>query len=166
MSTGVYRTTSWALIDQAIVSGGNFLTNLVLIRTLVPSAYGAYALVLNAMLFLNNLHTNMIAYPVCMAGARADDQQLRGITTGDLLVTLMASRNQCSALITITCFFWLISESLNSCCYRSRPALAAPGDPADRIRFPAGLQARAPRRRRELPGTGRSGGNNLLASRA
>jgi O-antigen/teichoic acid export membrane protein len=103
MSTGVYKTTSWALFDQAIVSGGNFLTNLVLIRTLAPPSYGAYALVLNAMLFLNNLHTNMIAYPVCMAGAGADEEQLRGVATGGLLATLMAAGIN-AVLITIACF--------------------------------------------------------------
>jgi O-antigen/teichoic acid export membrane protein len=103
MKTGVYRTTSWALCDQAIVSGGNFLTNLVLIRTLAPSSYGAYALILNAVLFLNNLHTNMVAYPVCIQGARSDDEGLRGVATGGVLATLLGL--VVSALvITAACF--------------------------------------------------------------
>ena len=146
MSIAVYRTTSWALFDQAVVSGGNFLTNLVLIRTLVPSSYGAYALVLNAMLFLNNLHTNMIAYPVCMAGATADDQQLRGVATGGLLATLMAVGIN-AVLITIACFsihkqslipvvigavlLWQLQETLRTV-FISRLAYkrALPGDAA------------------------------------
>jgi O-antigen/teichoic acid export membrane protein len=144
MSAGVYRTTSWALLDQAIVSGGNFLTNLVLIRTLVPSSYGAYALVLNAMLFLNNLHANMIAYPVCMAGASSNDEQLRGVATGGLLATLMAVVTN-ATLITVACFsihrrslipvvigallFWQLQETLRTV-FASRLAYqrAVPGD--------------------------------------
>jgi O-antigen/teichoic acid export membrane protein len=102
MSTGAYRTTSWALFDQAIVSGGNFLTNLVLIRTLAPTSYGAYALILNAVLFLNNLHTNMVAYPVCMRGARSDEEALRGVATGGLLATLIGVVIN-AALITAAC---------------------------------------------------------------
>ena len=129
MSTGVYRTTSWALFDQAVVSGGNFLTNLALIRTLVPSSYGAYALILNAMLFLNNLHTNMVAYPVCMAGAKSGDEQLRRVATGGLIATLLAVLTN-AVLITIACFsihkqslipvvtgailFWQLQETLRT----------------------------------------------------
>jgi O-antigen/teichoic acid export membrane protein len=129
MSKGVYRTTTWALFDQAIVSGGNFLTNLVLIRTLAPASYGAYALVLNALLFLNNLHTNMVAYPVCIRGARSDDEALRGVATGGLLATLIGvSAN--AVLVTVACLsihraslipivvvaalFWQLQETLRT----------------------------------------------------
>jgi O-antigen/teichoic acid export membrane protein len=90
-SAGIYRTTVWALCDQAIVSGGNFLTNLVLIRSLSPPSYGVYALLLNLLLFLNNLHAAMIAYPTCIIGARSDPQALRGVATGGLLATLSAA---------------------------------------------------------------------------
>jgi O-antigen/teichoic acid export membrane protein len=129
MSTGVYRTTTWALCDQAIVSGGNFLTNLVLIRTLAPSSYGGYALLLNAMLFANSLHTNMVAYSVCVRGAQSDDEALRGVATGGLIATLSGVAIN-AVLITAACFsihrsslipivvgavlFWQLQETLRT----------------------------------------------------
>lgn len=102
MSSGTYKTAAWALLDQAVVSGGNFLTNLVLIRAFVPSAYGAYALILNAILFLNNLHANMIAYPVCMRGARSNRQGLREVATSGLLITMCAGLVN-TALVIAAC---------------------------------------------------------------
>lgn len=110
MATGGYRTTVWALADQAIVSGGNFLTNLVLIRTLAPSSYGAYALILNAVLFLNTLQSNMVVYPVCMLGAKSTDEELSGIATGGLLATTLGSAVNLLAI-------------LGACLYVHRPSL-------------------------------------------
>jgi O-antigen/teichoic acid export membrane protein len=129
MSNDIYRTTTWALCDQAIVSGGNFLTNLVLIRTLSPSSFGAFALLLNAVLFLNNLHTNMVAYPVCIRGAKSDDDTLGEVATGGLLATAMGLA-VIALLITAACLsiqrsflipivigatlFWQLQETLRT----------------------------------------------------
>ncbi|MGB9471410.1 MAG: hypothetical protein WBQ59_18845 [Candidatus Acidiferrum sp.] len=129
MTKDVYRTTTWALCDQAIVSGGNFLTNLVLIRTLSPSSFGAFALLLNAVLFLNNLHTNMVAYPVCIRGAKSDDNTLGDVATGGLLATIIGLVVS-TVLITVACLsiqrlflvpivvgatlFWQLQETLRT----------------------------------------------------
>jgi O-antigen/teichoic acid export membrane protein len=129
MSTGVYRTTTWALLDQAIVSGGNFLTNLVLIRTLAAPSYGAYALILNAILFLNNLHANMVTYPVCIRGARADAQGVGEVATGGLLATVLGTPVIAAVIIAACVYihlprlipvviaatlFWQIQETLRT----------------------------------------------------
>jgi O-antigen/teichoic acid export membrane protein len=127
MGTAEYRTTIWALSDQAVVSGGNFLTNLVLIRALAPPSYGAYALVLNAVLFANTLQSNMVVYPVCMLGARSTDEELAGIATGGLLATTIGTavnsiviagaclylrRPSLIAIVVAATLFWQLQETL------------------------------------------------------
>jgi O-antigen/teichoic acid export membrane protein len=69
----------WAIADQCAVSGGNFLTNLVLVRTLLPAEFGTYALILNSIVFLNNLQQSVITYPLCVRGARGNERQFRRI---------------------------------------------------------------------------------------
>ena len=82
------RRSLWAVADQCAVSGGNFLTNLILLRTLVPVEYGTYALILNAMLFCNNINQAFVAYPLCVRGARANPRQFRRILAFALFATL------------------------------------------------------------------------------
>ena len=67
----------WALVDQAILSGGNFLTSYVLVRALPEAVYGEYALVLTFILFLNNLHTALITYPLSVTAAIGDGADLK-----------------------------------------------------------------------------------------
>lgn len=102
MRSDLFRNTFWALSDQAIVSAGNFLTNLLLIRTLVPESYGAYSLILNVILFLNNLHANMVCYTVCMKGAQSDEAGLRTIASGGLIATLIGTTLS-ALVVTLAC---------------------------------------------------------------
>jgi O-antigen/teichoic acid export membrane protein len=85
--SGDSRRIIWAVADQCAVSGGNFLTNLILVRTLLPEQFGTYALVLNAILFFNNVQQAFVAYPLCVRGARAKDGQFRRILAFSLFVT-------------------------------------------------------------------------------
>ena len=79
----------WAIADQCAVSGGNFFTNLILIRTLVPAEFGTYALFLNAINFFNTIHQAFIAYPLCVRGARARAGQFQRILTFALIATTL-----------------------------------------------------------------------------
>ena len=54
----------WALGDQATLSLGNFLTNILLIRHLAKDQFGIYAVLFSLLLFLNNLHTSLVTYPL------------------------------------------------------------------------------------------------------
>src|SRR5829696_6106635 len=49
------RRSVWALADQGIVSLGNCATNILLARSLAVAEFGIFALMLEAMLFLNSL---------------------------------------------------------------------------------------------------------------
>lgn len=77
------RNTSgaWAITDQAIVSIGNFATNIFLARTLEPSKYGTFGLLLETILYLNSLQAALVIYPLSVKGAVLDDGLLRRFAT-------------------------------------------------------------------------------------
>jgi O-antigen/teichoic acid export membrane protein len=88
MSDAAAGKTFWAFLDQGVISAGNFCTNLILIRTLPENEFGVFALLLNAMLFLNNVHASTVTYTVLIRGAQADEELLGKVATGGLLATL------------------------------------------------------------------------------
>ena len=85
------RRSAWALCDQGLVSAGNFLTNVILIRHLPADQFGVFALLLNALLFLNNIHASMVTYCILIEGARADGKELRRVASGGVVATLTLS---------------------------------------------------------------------------
>ena len=82
------RKTFWAMCDQGVISAGNFCTNLILIRHLAPATFGQFALLLNAMLFLNNIHASMVTYTICIRGAQAGERSIGKVATGGVITTL------------------------------------------------------------------------------
>jgi O-antigen/teichoic acid export membrane protein len=82
------QNTLWALCDQGVVSAGNFCTNIILIRHLSAAEFGVFALLLNAMLFLNNIHASLVTYTIFIRGAQANEGSLRKVATGGVLATL------------------------------------------------------------------------------
>ncbi len=72
MLARVLRSESTASIfDQGVVSGGNFLTTLVLARTLVPEQYGVFALLFLSLIAINTCHSSLVVYPLTLQGAEA-----------------------------------------------------------------------------------------------
>jgi O-antigen/teichoic acid export membrane protein len=55
---------SATLVDQCVVSGGNFLLNVVLARTLAQSDYGEFALFLGAIFLGRTVDYSFISYPL------------------------------------------------------------------------------------------------------
>ena len=88
MSDATSRKTFWALCDQGVISAGNFCTNIILIRHLSAAHFGVFALLLNAMLFLNNIHAALITYTICIRGAQADQGSLCKVAFGGVVGTL------------------------------------------------------------------------------
>src|ERR1700761_5834776 len=74
---------SWTLVDQGVVSAGNFLLNLALARSLSEREYGEFALFLGAIFILRNIDYSFISYPLslrlCIADA-GDRARLLGNT--------------------------------------------------------------------------------------
>ncbi|SEB39235.1 oligosaccharide flippase family protein [Terriglobus roseus] len=107
------RNSAWGLVDQAIVSLGNFCTTLLLIRTLPPDEFGVYALILNAAIFLNTMQQSVIGYPLCVRGAQSNTRHFR-----DLVASAMGATGALSLLNSLILF--------GVCVGMERPALAVP----------------------------------------
>ncbi|HEX8911147.1 MAG TPA: hypothetical protein VF796_02225, partial [Humisphaera sp.] len=78
----------WALADQAVCSGGNFLTMLIVARTLAGDPFGQYWLLLQVVQFLNGLHGAVVTYPLTLAGAAAATERFRQLVRRGLGFTL------------------------------------------------------------------------------
>ena len=64
------------LTDQAIVSAGNFGLNIFLARSFSEMDYGAFALILSFVVFLNTLHQAFVIFPLSVDGAAAAPSSL------------------------------------------------------------------------------------------
>ena len=78
-----------ALLDQGVVSAGNFLTNVMLARSLPADQYGVFALFLDAILFLNSLQAALLIYPLTVRSQLMDDNQLRRCSGSCVVLTLI-----------------------------------------------------------------------------
>jgi O-antigen/teichoic acid export membrane protein len=58
-----------ALYDQAVVSGSNFLTMILIARQLRAEDFGMFSLAMMSMLFLGNLHRAIFTQPMNILGA-------------------------------------------------------------------------------------------------
>ncbi len=79
----------WTLADQSAVSLGNFLTQIVLARSLPRSEYGIFALLFGILMVLFTCHLGLITYPLSLEGAVADRTELRKLASGSLALTLL-----------------------------------------------------------------------------
>jgi O-antigen/teichoic acid export membrane protein len=86
---GRVATSFWSLADQGVVSFGNFATILLLGRKLTPTALGIYGVVLGVLLFLNNLQSSLITYPLSVHGATSDLPTLRRLTWMSIALTAL-----------------------------------------------------------------------------
>lgn len=68
---------SWAILDQILVSGGNFATTLVLSRWLTPLEFGTYALINSGIVVASGLHSNIIISPLVVFGGVERGQKKR-----------------------------------------------------------------------------------------
>lgn len=69
---------AWAITDQALVSGGSFLVNVLLARWLDPAGYGAYALGTYSFLLISTLHDALILEPMSVLGPARYSDRLPG----------------------------------------------------------------------------------------
>lgn len=77
----------WSLTDQAIVSLGSFLTNILLARELAPKEYGTYAILLGALLIIYGTHGAIVTYPLLLLGSSESQDGLRSLTVFSLWLT-------------------------------------------------------------------------------
>lgn len=71
---GISRWLPWvekgslAFVDQALISGSNFLLSVLLARWLIPEQYGAYALAFSIFLFIASFHQALVLEPMSVLG--------------------------------------------------------------------------------------------------
>src|SRR5215475_16169786 len=100
---------SWTLVDQGVVSAGNFLLNLVLARSLSEQEYGEFALFLGAIFILRNIDYSFISYPLSLRLCIASDEERAGLIGNTLLLASMLAL----VLVVILAFGTTLLEADN-----------------------------------------------------
>src|SRR5260370_33255829 len=62
------RKGAFAVADQGLVSGSNFLLSILLARWLAPEQYGAYALAFSIFFFVSAVHQALLLEPMSVLG--------------------------------------------------------------------------------------------------
>jgi O-antigen/teichoic acid export membrane protein len=81
--------TSAALFDQGLVSGANFITNVLLARAFGIKEYGVFALAWIAVLFANSLQYALIVTPMMSVGPKQETEE-RPLYYGSVLLQEIA----------------------------------------------------------------------------
>ncbi|MGD0800375.1 MAG: hypothetical protein ABR906_03585, partial [Terracidiphilus sp.] len=64
----------WALTDQSVVSGTNFLTNIMLARFMGLREFGVFALAWMSVMFVNSLQSALIIAPMTSVGPKQEEK--------------------------------------------------------------------------------------------
>ena len=98
----------WALADQALVSGANFVTNLLLARCLGVSGFGMYALCWTVLLLMSNVQTAAIVSPMMSVGPKQkSDEAPHYFGSVAILAAVFAVASVgCLYLAVLTCARW------------------------------------------------------------
>jgi len=78
----------WAIADQGIASAGNFVTSLLLARSLAPAEFGTFVLLNSACLVVLGFQGNLIVSPLVVLGASGSVGRTRSYLTVALVFTL------------------------------------------------------------------------------
>jgi O-antigen/teichoic acid export membrane protein len=68
----------YAILDQGLISGSNFLVSILLARWLVPEQYGAYAVAFGIFVLLWLVYQSLVLEPMAVFGGSAYRNSLRG----------------------------------------------------------------------------------------
>jgi O-antigen/teichoic acid export membrane protein len=76
------------LLDQAIVSFGNFALGVYLARKMPAAGYGAFSFILSVVVFLNTIHQAFVIYPLSVRGHCATRHELDLLWTTAVIATI------------------------------------------------------------------------------
>ncbi len=82
---------SWTLVDQGVVSFGNFLLTVLLARTLSEADYGKFVLFLGVVFVGRVFDYSLISYPLSVRLCVADDEERAGLLGNTILLTAILS---------------------------------------------------------------------------
>jgi O-antigen/teichoic acid export membrane protein len=86
-----FAKASWTLVDQCVVSGGNFLLNVLLARVLSEQDYGEFALFLGAIFLLRTIDYSFISYPVSLRLSVVNDDERASLLGNTALLAFALS---------------------------------------------------------------------------
>lgn len=98
------REAAWSLFDQAAVSGGNFLTTLVLARLCSAETYGIFSLLYISLYAINTCHSSLVVYPLTLNVAQKQRDDCRHLNGVALIHTLALALPFALVLGAITFF--------------------------------------------------------------
>jgi O-antigen/teichoic acid export membrane protein len=91
--SGILINSTWAVTDHGLFAGANFITNVLLARLLVPSAYGEFTVAYTIFLFLGAVHAALLTEPMLVYGAgrfRSNvSAYLRAVLFGHFIISLI-----------------------------------------------------------------------------
>jgi len=73
------------LIDQAAVSGTNFITSIIIARTLIKEEFGLYSLGFSVLIFLVNIQNSLIYFPYTILSPKLKEKEI-SLYTGSMLI--------------------------------------------------------------------------------
>lgn len=63
------RKNTWGIADQGLIAAANFITTLILARSLIPQAFGIFTVAYTTILFFNSLQLAIVTQPFSIVGA-------------------------------------------------------------------------------------------------
>lgn len=84
-----HQHVNWTLADQAIVSGSNFITGILLARFLGPQSFGMFVLLQSVVLYFNSFQTALIFQPMMSAAPKLADKPRANYLHGVFALQLM-----------------------------------------------------------------------------
>jgi O-antigen/teichoic acid export membrane protein len=92
----------WAIADQGVVSLGNFLTTIILARTVSPHEYGVWTVTFGLILFLNVLPASLITYPLVVRLASQNEDRAGELIVAALVLTTVLALPQMLVLFCVS----------------------------------------------------------------
>lgn len=86
-----HRHINWALADQAVVSGSNFITGILLARFLGPESFGVYVLLQTALVYVNSFQGALIFQPMMSAAPQMEEGERSRYLQGVFALQLILS---------------------------------------------------------------------------
>jgi O-antigen/teichoic acid export membrane protein len=94
------RSGSWGMVDQAIVSGTNFLVTIIAARMLGPTDFGVFALLITVLTFMEATQRSLITTPHNVLGASRNGDEYARYTTS--LIVVQAGLGLTFAIVSAT----------------------------------------------------------------
>jgi O-antigen/teichoic acid export membrane protein len=114
--SSMQKLVSWgskgglAVLDQALISGSNFMVSILLARWLMPDQYGAYAVAFGIYVMLSLVYQALVLEPMGVFGGSVFRSNLRGYLKSLVWLHVALSVTICSALV----ISWAVAHRLGA----------------------------------------------------